>query len=197
MKMFTLAGHKSIKKAIWLFAALVVVFLAVLSVVAVARSVASATLTVEPLASTVVVGESTTVDLVVRDVADLYGVQLQITFDPGKVRVLDADLGAPGVQIDPGTCPAPDFVVTNEVSNATGTISYTVTALNPSPACNGDGLMARVEFEALTVGSSAIHFSDSILANPDGLEIPADTQDGTLTVTAKEKVFLPVVLRNH
>ena len=194
--MFAFAGHKRVKKPVWLFAALVVAFLAVLSVVAVARSVTTATLTVEPLASTIVVGDSTTVDVVVRDVVDLYGVELQITFDPSKVRVLDANLAAPGVQIDPGTCPAPDFVVINEVSNATGTIDYTVTAFNPSPACNGDGLIARVEFEALAVGASPIHFSDPILANRDGQELSTVAQDGSVTVTAEVKAFLPIVVRN-
>lgn len=195
--MLTIARRKIVKKPVWLFVVLAVAFVGVLFLGAVVRSATATTVTVDPLASTVMVGESTTVDVVVQSVTDLYGVQLRIDFDPTVVQVLDADLGTAGVQIEPGTCPVPDFVVQNEVSNATGIISYTVTALNPSPACNGDGTVASVEFEGLAAGESALQFSDVILANSDGREIAADTQDGTLTVESMKKVFLPLVQKNY
>lgn len=195
--MKTIARHKMVKNTVWLFFALFVAFLAVLSLVAVARSATATSVTVEPLASTVIVGDSTTVDLVIRSVSDLYGVQLQIDFDPTLVQVLDADPGEPGVQIALGTCPAPDWVLSNTADNTAGTIGYAVTSLNPSPVCNGDGLIASVEFEAVAVGESPLHFSDLLLATPDGEEIPVDVQDGTLQIEDLRPVFLPIVLRSY
>jgi hypothetical protein len=185
------------KKAPWALLILAVAALALISRSAAAEPSATAILTVDPVSSTVLFGDTTTLDIMVREVADLYGVQLTISFDPGKVEVVDADTGTPGVQIAPGTCPSPDWMVMNTVSNATGVISYAVIALNPSPPCNGEGMVASIEFHALSGGESIIHFSEWILANRDGGEIETTVQDGTLSVQVMNRVFLPMLLKNR
>ena len=47
------------------------------------------------------VGDILTVDLYVEGVSDLYGVDLQLTFDTVIADVVDEDAGLPGVQILP------------------------------------------------------------------------------------------------
>jgi len=54
----------------------------------------------------VALGQTVTVDVLVADVVDLYGVQLELAFDPNKVQV---------TEVTPGACPAPDFVVQNKL----------------------------------------------------------------------------------
>lgn len=184
------------RKALRLWIILMVAPLGVVSPAALARSPTAAILTLDPLAATVAVGDKATVDIVVRGVTDLYGIQLTLNFDPSKVEVLDADPATTGVQITRGTCPQPDFWVRNGADNVTGVVSYTVAALNPSPPCNGDGVVASIEFRGLDEGDSALHFSHWILADPDGEPIDSSAQDGTLSVQAKVRVFLPIVLRN-
>jgi hypothetical protein len=196
MGVMALGRDRMLKKPVWLSVALVVAFAGAICLLPVARSVTTTSLTVDPLTSTVAVGAQRTVDIVVRDVADLYGIQLEITFDPSKVEVVDADLGTPGVQIDPGTCPSPDFVVTNAVSNALGTGGYAASALNPSLPCDGDGVVASITFLGLAEGETAIQFSDWLLSDRDGLEIQTAADDGSLVVEGLSRVFVPIVLRS-
>lgn len=185
------------KKALWLLAVLAVASLAAISLTAAAGSSTAAVLTVDPLTSTVQVGDTTTLDIAVQGVTDLYGIDLTLSFDPSKVEVVDADSYTPGVQIAPGACPSPDFTVMNTVSNTTGVIGYAVVAFYPSAPCNGEGVVASIEFHALSEGESPIHFSEWILSNRDGVKIESTAQDGTLSVRVMNKVFLPMMLKNR
>jgi hypothetical protein len=152
-----------------------------------------ATLYLDPLAATVPAGGSTTVEIRVDGVSDLYGLQLQVSFDPTLVEVVDADSDTPGTQITPGACPAADFIVVNEASNGSGLVTYAVTALNPTPPCASAGLVASIELHTLASGTSALQFDDWILATRDGIEIETNAQGGTL-VTSVPDVFLPLVV---
>jgi hypothetical protein len=142
------------------------------------------TLWIEPPEATLPVSTTFTVDVMVADVTDLYGVELDLTFDPDIVEVIDDDPGTPGIQILPGSCPSPDFVVENIADNAAGTISYAATALSPSPPCDGSGVVASITFHGLTVGISPLHFADYLLSDTNLSAIPVfSVSDGSLVVT--------------
>jgi uncharacterized repeat protein (TIGR01451 family) len=143
---------------------------------------APARLRVEPELSEVPVGGTATVDLVIDDVADLFGASLEITFNPASVQVLDDDPTTPGVQITPGSCPSPDFIVQNSADNALGTVNYDLTSLSPSPPCNGTGVLASISFTGVITGTSPVHFSEWLLSDTNGGPIPAVVQDGFLEV---------------
>jgi len=153
------------------------------------------TLTIDPNTSNIFVGDSLSVDITVSDVSDLYGVSLEITFDPTVVIVVDADPGETGVQIGEGSCPVADFVVFNEVNNTTGVINYDISSLWPSEPCNGIGVVASITFQGLGEGSSAVHFNNWLLSNTDGISIETSTQDGSIAVAATNQIFLPLVLK--
>ena len=108
-----------------------------------------------------------TVDIMVSDVTGLSGVELGLTFDPSIVAVVDADPGTPGIQIQPGGCPTPDFVVENSADNTTGTISYAATSLSPSLPCDGGGVIASITFHGLAEGTSQVHFESWLLSDTD------------------------------
>jgi hypothetical protein len=152
-------------------------------------------ITTNPLNSTIDVGDFITIDVVIQDVVNLFGIQTSISFDPGVVQVVDADPIKDGVQIIPGSCPRPDFIVHNAVSNTLGTVEFAATSLNPTMPCSGNGVIASIQFQAVVDGESDFHFMDWILADPDGTEIPAISQDGFITVDSTNKVFIPIVLK--
>jgi hypothetical protein len=140
-------------------------------------------LIIDPPTGSLLIGDNITIDIVAVDVADLYGIQLEVSFDPTIIEVVDADPGNPGVQIKPGNCPDADFVVLNDVDNTTGTISYGATSLNPSPPCNGSGVVATIEFYGFEESANTlIQFVDWILSDTDGFSIPVSTQDGALEI---------------
>jgi hypothetical protein len=131
----------------------------------VAPPLGEADLWIEPPTDEIAVGSTTTVDIMVGDVTDLYGIELELTYNPAIVEVV-------GAQLTPGSCPIPDFVVLNDAIG--GTIRYAVTSLFPSPPCAG-GVVASITFEGLTEGISPVTFTYWLLADSDGLTIPVET----------------------
>ena len=119
------------------------------------------------------------VDLQLDNVADVYGLQVEMNFDPAILEVVDADPGTTGIQIAPGACPAPDFVVTNDTDNLSGQINYAVTQLNPTVPCDG-GVVAAVQFSCLAEGTSAVEIITSVVSDSSGVSLPHTTQNGTI-----------------
>jgi hypothetical protein len=151
--------------------------------VMVTETVAPATLLVVPIPQEVPLGGNATVDIIVEDVSDLYGLSMELHFDPAFVEVVDDDPGTAGVQITPGSCPSPDFVVQNAADNAVGTITYDVTSLSPSLPCDGTGHVATITFRGLApTRSSPLDFTACLLAYTIGFEIPAIAFGGELIV---------------
>lgn len=120
------------------------------------------------------VGTSTTLALQLDGVIDVYGAEVHLEFDPAFLEVV-------GDAVIPGTCPAPDFVVSNTADNAVGTIVYAVTELNPTPPCAG-GLIADIEFrcKAETSPSTVVSIVSSIISDPDGTPIDHTAQGATV-----------------
>lgn len=122
------------------------------------------------------------VDLYVENVTDLYGADLRLSFDTAVAQVVDADAGLVGVQIEPlDGFLWPDFVARNEADNASGTVWYALTQLNPRSPASGSGSLARVTFWRVTYGSSMLNFTAQQLARRDGTPIPASIQDCTIS----------------
>jgi hypothetical protein len=142
----------------------------------------SATLRIMPQAVKIRVGEQVTVDLTIEKVSELYGAQIHLKFDPSVIKVIDADPGQEGVQIEPGTLPIPDFVVLNAVDNQAGTIDYASTQLPPNKPGEGDGVIASVTFQAKKAAVSDIQFDQYLLADTKGGNINATPQHGQIRV---------------
>jgi hypothetical protein len=144
----------------------------------------TANLWFDPNPAEVSVNGEVTVDVMISDVADLYGASLTIAFDQTLVEVVDMDGGASGVQIDPGSCPIPDFIVQNNANNSTGVINFDVSSLAPSPPCNGTGVVASITFRGLAEGNSPLVFTDWLLSDTNGFEIPATASSGEIVIIA-------------
>jgi len=127
---------------------------------------------------------TTEVAIRIENVTRLYGVEVHLTFDPNHLEIQDADPDKPGVQLQTGTFPAPDFVVQNQADNLQGTIDYAVSQLAPREAVDGGGVLATIAVKTKGEGSSRLPFIGAKLANPDGQQIPVQTLDGEIVIVA-------------
>jgi len=154
------------------------------------------------------VGDTVTVTVYLTDVRNLYAAELNVQFDPAVLQVVDADpirsCNPPRptcVQIGVGNFPvSPDdlaagtgFVAKNEADNQTGRIVYAVGRLNPAPAVDGEGVLARITFQAIGSGRSNLAL-DGILSDREAASIPF-TPETIEAIYVRYRIYLPVVGR--
>lgn len=128
------------------------------------------------------VGRDAIVDVTVRDVRQLYGAQLRLTFDPFRVAVLDADPGQPGVQGRPGDFLSPDVTVLNSADNARGRVDYVASLMGDRPGVSGGGVLLRLTLRALRPGASPLRLEAVRLSDPRSLPIEATIRPGQVQV---------------
>jgi len=141
------------------------------------------TVLIAPQNSEVAVGATTTVDIRVDNVTDLFGAEVHLAFDPALLEVVDADSGTGGVQIQPGTLLSPDFTAQNEVDQGSGKIDFAISQMQPKEPVSGSGVLATITFRGKAANASDIRFLNVILAQYGGIPIDATTQNGRITVT--------------
>jgi hypothetical protein len=84
--------------------------------------------------------------------------------------------------------PSPDFVGANQVSNASGTITYAATQTSGSDPQAGSGMMFRFQVRGIADGTSPLTFSDVLLSDPGGMAITSTVSGGQVVVGAGETV---------
>jgi hypothetical protein len=166
------------------------VLLTMLLSMPVSQGLAQGTMVViDPPAKEVAVGATTTVDVRIENVANLYGAEVQLVFNPALLEVVDTDTSREGVQIQPGSLLSPDFMAKNNADQTTGRIVFAVAQMPPHEPVNGSGILATITFRGKAAGTSEINFSTTqptppaILSNRDGMPISASTQGGSIKVT--------------
>jgi hypothetical protein len=147
----------------------------------------AALLMLDPPEAIAVTGSSTTVDVQLSDISNVYGIEMTMSFDPAILSVVDANGAKPGVQIGPGSCPAPDFEVANLADNGAGALEYAVVQLSPTAPCTG-GNVASIEFMCVagleSEVTTPITITSSLISDPDLLAIPHTTQNGAVRCEA-------------
>lgn len=147
----------------------------------------------DPVTLSSAVGLTASVTIFVQDVADLYGLDVRLLFDPAVVQVIDADPTAAGVQIEPlGGFLAPDFVVRRTADNTTGLVRYAATQVFPSQPVSGSGAVARIDLVATRPGIVTVPFTQVELVSNDGGVIPVTTQ--ACTWQFSQRHYLPLVM---
>ena len=120
-------------------------------------SAQSPTLTLEPAQQQAVSGGSVSLDVIVRDVGNLFAVDVHLAFDPALLQVVDFDAATPGVQVElRGGFVTPDFVAANQADNVAGTIDITFTQVSPTLPVSGSGTVATIAFTAGTTGQANV-----------------------------------------
>lgn len=146
----------------------------------------SATLRCRVEKTTVAVGEETTFFLDIENVSNLYGYELNLTYDAALVHFVDADAGEAGVNLQIGGFLSPDFIVFNEADNSVGNVRLALTQLSPSPAVDGSGELAQATLVGVAPGQAAFTFSNVVLSDPAGEAIPVNLGNCAIEVTSQE-----------
>jgi LysM repeat protein len=137
---------------------------------------------IDPVAQQIQLGDKATVTARAENIANVYGIELHIQFNPAGLEVEDADSQQDGIQLQSSDFFKPDFVVQNRADNELGTIDYAVTLLAPRESVEGSGVLVTINFVSKQQGNYSVLFKEVKLASPDGLRIPAETVDGQIAV---------------
>lgn len=139
-----------------------------------------------PASAEVDVGNTTTVDIRIENVTNLYGAEVHLSFDPALLEVEDSDEDMAEVQVQPGSFLAPDFTAQNRVDLEAGTIDFAISQMAPTEAVSGSGVLATITFKGKASGTSDLNFSSVTLSDQGGEEIDAGSQNGSVTVNSGE-----------
>jgi len=139
---------------------------------------------VNPPSQSVNVNGTTTVEIKVDTVSNLYGVDVRLTFDAAKLEAQDANASLTGVQVEQGTFlnPAQGFMAQNVADNTTGQVQYAFVLLTPAPAVSGSGVIAKITFKAKAAGNALITLNTATLSNNQAMPITATLMSGSVTV---------------
>jgi len=122
------------------------------------------------------------VNIQIDDIENFYGNQLEITYDPTIIEVVDAYSFQPGVQIQHGDFLTPDTVIKNIADNATGLIKYSTSLQGNKPGIDGSGILAQIAFRGLVSGTSPISLTSVTLSDPQSVAINVTEKGGQIVV---------------
>lgn len=118
----------------------------------------------------------------VRYVQELYGVEVNLTFDPALLQVEDADPAAPGIQIALGDFLDAGLLLFNTADNENGTIRFVMSQYNPSEAKSGNGNILVISFKGAAEGESPLEVKDVQLSTREGVAIPVEVVSSSAVV---------------
>lgn len=135
-------------------------------------------ISVSPITTTVNVGNTFTVDINLDYAQNLYGFQIYLSFDRTKLSANSIDYV--------NYLNEPTHLWDQEVNNAIGYVSISYSSQYPALPVTGGSPppLAKVNFTAISAGSSALHLYNTVLVNSTDQAIPHATVDGTVQVTS-------------
>ncbi|HSH05824.1 MAG TPA: cohesin domain-containing protein [Anaerolineae bacterium] len=129
------------------------------------------TLGFDPVVSTIpTIGNNTVISVTLTNIiTPVTGIEFDITFDPTKLQVVDADLSTSGTQIDVDNCLNNQTTLQNITDNTIGLIQYS--AVTTMTGCtNITEVVANIEFSCLTENIiTPLDITDSLIFDTDVL----------------------------
>jgi len=143
--------------------------------------------------------ERVEVPVEVRDVSELYAVDLTIRFDPAVLQVEDANPDQAGIQPGLATFLDAGMTLFNEVDNESGTVRFVMSQINPSEGKSGNGNLLVLYFVGKQAGTSSVSVEAVEFANRFGEAIPVSGVDAQIVVSesAPEVVATPIPLQDQ
>jgi hypothetical protein len=123
----------------------------------------------------------TTTAIKVTNVTNLAAVQLELSYDPTVIQVIDADAARPGVQVRVDAAFSTGFIAQNEVDTTHGIVKFAATLLGGAKIDGDSGLIA-VDWTPQNEGSTALTLGNVILASTAGQAISHNLADGAIQV---------------
>lgn len=135
----------------------------------------------------------------VRDVSELYAVDLTIRFDPEVLQVEDANPNQAGVQPGLATFLDAGMTLFNEVDNETGTVRFVMSQINPSEGKSGSGNLLVLYFVGKQAGTSQVTVEHAEASDRYGVAITLSGVDAEIVVSASapEVVGTPIPVQDQ
>jgi hypothetical protein len=135
----------------------------------------------------------------VRDVVELYAVDLTIRFDPDILQIEDANPNQAGVQPGLATFLDAGMTLFNEVDNETGTVRFVMSQINPSEPKSGDGNLLVLYFVGKQAGTSQVTVEKAEFSTRFGEAIAVNGVDAEIIVSesAPEVVATPIPVQDQ
>lgn len=141
-------------------------------------------------------GSRVEVPIEIKDVEELYAIDIEIKFDPAVLSIEDADSKTDGVQPALGIFLDAGLTLYNTVDNEAGVIRFVMSQVNPSEPKSGDGIILVLYVQGLAEGESDLEVTTLELSNRSGEAISAEPVDAQVNVSdvalAKESTSIPV-----
>lgn len=174
---------KRYRLALLLIAFIVITSLLLPGTTGLAQSDQTVIIKVAPETIQVAPGETTQFAIEIKNARDLYAFDVQLTFDPDVIEIVDANPNQDGVQMSQGTFFDPGFVIRNIADNEAGKLHYAMTQLNPSEAKSGDGVLVVVEIRGKTANTtSPLTITKGEVAQRTGQKLPTTLLSGEAEV---------------
>ena len=134
------------------------------------------------------VGDLLLVEVHVQNVTNLYGADIKLNFDPGRLQAVST-------QVTPRSdLLSPDLVLIKSANNNTGEIQYVVSQVGADPV-SGSGALFSFQVRFVGPGVASIAIEQQTLASLDG-QIPAGIGDANYAVTGTGYLYLPLIARS-
>ncbi|XHH09771.1 MAG: cohesin domain-containing protein [Candidatus Bathyarchaeia archaeon] len=144
----------------------------VLLAVCLASAAQAATTTVKAAASASEpkIGDTLTVTISITDVTNLYGVDVELNWNPNVLSLIEAKSKL-GVESNPGGILHESgtdtlLVVEDSASQTTGTYILIASSTGASPAFSGSGTIATLTFNVTSAGSSGLTLQSELADKP-------------------------------
>jgi len=141
-------------------------------------------------------GSRVEVPVQIENVQDLYGIDIEIRFDPDVIKIEDADPDADGIQPALGTFLDAGLTLFDTADNEEGVIRFVMSQVNPSEPKSGEGNILVLYIQGLAEGKSDLEITLLELSTRAGEAISAEPVDGKVTVSvaaaSKQSTSIPV-----
>ncbi len=152
---------------------------------------APADLTLNPTSAELTVGAQVTVTIDLASISNLYGYQLEVSYDSSKVS-------ATGTFTDTFFDTATAFIPTGwDADCGSGVCRFSATHMNPTGPTNGTGPLAQITFTGVSAGVIPLAFTLHYLSDRDGFPLEHTAGTATLTVYGSATVSGTVKLQGR
>ena len=143
-------------------------------------------------------GARVEIPIEIRNVQDLYAVDLEIHYDPRILTFEDADPQLDGIQPALGTFLDAGMVLYNTVDPEAGIIRFVMTQVNPSEPKSGSGVLIVLYAVGAAEGESTLEVVRADLSTREGVAIPSELVENSVKVAASaaEIQATPIPVQN-
>jgi RHS repeat-associated protein/uncharacterized repeat protein (TIGR01451 family) len=150
------------------------------------------TVRLDPGDSTVAVGSTFTVTVMIDQAADLGAFQFDLRYAPLSVQVEAVTLG--GFLASSGRTAAP---AGPKIDNSTGFASFAGFSFGTQSGPNGSGALALVRLRAVEAGISLLDLDKVQVLDTQVNPQVSTVEDGRVTVAGEHKIHLPLILKSY